>query len=303
MARFNVKVKEPEDSTELYILLDQNLKTKQVSHSYYFDKICSKIKTEENQLRIQLKNYEEVASRLSLLQEQRIILEKSKLFNIPSRGGDILHSFSNLAGLIEVKDQEKFRRMIFRATRGNAVIMFEQVDELVSDARTNEKVKKVMFLVLFTGGEDGALGSRVNRIADGFNARKMQLEDNQDLIDMQYSSVVQEIKETQSLTDITYEEIMRILRRFQKSSTGGYSRIEKLRRFIVKEKSIYHTMNMFLEKGGFYYASGWIPVSQELEVRAVFASKESGELHRQSAFPSDQDPPTYFRLNDFTTPF
>jgi len=57
--------------------------------------------------------------------------------------------------------------------------------------------------------------------------------------------------------------------------------------FVLKDKAIYHALNMFTERGGFFYGSCWCALEQEDEVRDALEVLQSGELHRSAQFPED----------------
>ena len=83
--------------------------------------------------------------------------------------------------------------------------------------------------------------------------------------------------------------------------------------FVLKDKAIYHYLNMFADKGHVLYGECWCPISLEGDVRKIMESMETkhpnlpkGELKNHNGpeeFPHDAIPPSYFNLNEFTTSF
>jgi V-type H+-transporting ATPase subunit a len=94
---------------------------------------------------------------------------------------------------------------------------------------------------------------------------------------------------------------------------GGPSVIEEYRWFILKEKAIYHHLNMFRLRSRIFTGECWCPVSMEEMIRdqlheleTTYANLPPGQLKPYDGpdkFPRDAKPPTFFRLNDFTAPF
>jgi len=69
--------------------------------------------------------------------------------------------------------------MVYRATRGNGIVMFDDLEYPLRDSRTGEYVDKIIFRILLIGERQGPLSAKVNKICDSFGARKMQVIDNQ----------------------------------------------------------------------------------------------------------------------------
>lgn len=63
--------------------------------------------------------------------------------------------------------------MVYRATRGNGLVMFNDVDYPLRDSRTGDLVDKIVFRVLLIGEREGPLSSKLNRICDSFGAHKI----------------------------------------------------------------------------------------------------------------------------------
>merc|ERR1719199_1985784 len=62
-------------------------------------------------------------------------------------GTDARHTdsmFSNIAGVILQEDQDRFSRMLFRATRGNTFTNFQQIFEPMIDPKTGHNVQKLV---------------------------------------------------------------------------------------------------------------------------------------------------------------
>jgi len=51
------------------------------------------------------------------------------------------------------KDQEKFRRLVYRLSRGNAITVFEEIETKLFEYNKEEAKDKVVFFVSFTGAE------------------------------------------------------------------------------------------------------------------------------------------------------
>lgn len=91
--------------------------------------------------------------------------------------------FSNIAGIMERKDSEKFRRLVYRVSRGNAITVFEEIEADMFEYSQEDKKDKVVFFVSFTGAEQGALASRLKKICDGLGVKQYHIEENVEALD------------------------------------------------------------------------------------------------------------------------
>jgi V-type H+-transporting ATPase subunit a len=57
--------------------------------------------------------------------------------------------FSNIAGVIPQDEQDRFARALFRATRGNTFVHFQEIHEPMQDPKSGKAVKKSVFVVYF----------------------------------------------------------------------------------------------------------------------------------------------------------
>eukprot|EP00913_Durusdinium_trenchii_P015696 g14751.t1 len=74
--------------------------------------------------------------------------------------------FSNIAGVIHQEEQDRFARMLFRATRGNTFTHFQQIFEPMRDPKTGRQVHKSVFVIYF---QDHRMGSSVSAMSEKIN--------------------------------------------------------------------------------------------------------------------------------------
>ena len=83
---------------------------------------------------------------------------------------------------MNLEDAQRFKRMIFRITRGTTWTVLANIDpqenaqgELSNpfiNPKTNETVKKTVFLIVYQGGIQDQLKRKLNRLCDAFDASK-----------------------------------------------------------------------------------------------------------------------------------
>jgi len=91
---------------------------------------------------------------------------------------------------------------------------------------------------------------------------------------------------------------------------GSCSFIEELKLFVGKEKVLYSNMNLLTPSNNIFTAFCWIPADFEDKVLSTLQNlkrKKStvvgAEITRLRERPSHLEPPTFYRLNEFTAPF
>ena len=67
---------------------------------------------------------------------------------------DILTSFDFLAGIIHARDKHRFKKMIYRGSRGNALTVFLDIDLPMEDPASGKFVFKNVFLLFFESGTE-----------------------------------------------------------------------------------------------------------------------------------------------------
>ena len=80
--------------------------------------------------------------------------------------------------MIRKTDILRFKRSVWRASRGNALTEIFDVDEPFTDIKTNEKVQKCVFLILYQEGATHALSRRLTRISDMFGGSIFEVPPN-----------------------------------------------------------------------------------------------------------------------------
>lgn len=76
-------------------------------------------------------------------------------------------NFSYIAGLIPQEDQLRFKRILFRRTRGNVATVLWDLEKPI-ESLDNKQVKKTLYVVIFRESEQ--IRVAVNRICEAFSS-------------------------------------------------------------------------------------------------------------------------------------
>ena len=87
-------------------------------------------------------------------------------------GNQDLIRVSNIVGTIETSEKERFKKLIFRATRGNALAHFRDFDKPIINY-SGQQVYKAVYVVMFPDGD--AIKNKINKICDSFMGEKYDI--------------------------------------------------------------------------------------------------------------------------------
>lgn len=122
---------------------------------------------------------------------------------------------SYLAGSIDSSEAPRFKRMVFRISRGNTWTILKDIEPVtdekgevkdqIIDPLTGELVKKSVFLIVYQGGASDTLRSKLNRVADSFGASKFGIPEDQQSFNKKLDELERQTLEAQNLKRITRE--------------------------------------------------------------------------------------------------
>jgi len=209
-----------------------------------------------------------------------------------------------VSGVINAEAAHTLERVLFRATRGNAVFQSAPVKQLLleTDAKTGgepEEVQKIFFMVLFAGE---VMRDKISKVCSHFGASLYQYpEDNYEREEM-LAEVNLRLEESSSVLDQGQKVLVSSLRHAA-SCHGTWTFV------VTKEKMVYDALNMckFDIKGHVFISEGWVPIKDyDLVVQTLMkASVEAGLDTRPviNKISTKLTPPTYIPVNKFTTGF
>jgi len=206
--------------------------------------------------------------------------------------------FNTIAGVVNTEDKVRFERMIFRTTRGNSMIKFAPIEHSIWDPETGKESEKSVFLVFF---KSAAIEIKLKKICDAFMAHRYTLPDMDDMTNLHRLLDQNRTELTDSRTVLlkNRETRYKLCKKLSKD-------VEKWSWIVLKEKSIYHTMNMLkADVSGILRAEGWVVKENRQDavdaVNRAHASLDMGMPSLLDTLPQPwPTPPTYFVTNKFT---
>lgn len=119
------------------------------------------------------------------------------------------------------------------------------------------------------------------------------------------------MRDALSILNVTKGHVETILHHFATPGNESYtySHIEGLRLFILKEKALYHNLNMLQPQAALVRGNCWCPMDRVQEVIGTLGElrRRKGDMagceFKQVPIPKGISPPTHFKTNDFTFVF
>lgn len=294
---------------DLSVVKQESLETKKKIHEYRaeFDEL-------ERELIQMNSNQEALTKEYNIAVEMKHVLQKDSSFfiGVPD-ASPIQESTSLLAetiqpsikslgfvtGVILRSKFPNFERILWRVLRGNLFMKHAEIEDKIKDPINGELVDKNVFIIFYQG-ERSQL--KIKKVCDSYGADLYPCPDTSQGRKNLLEEVNSRLQQLESVLVNTKKH-----RRQQLLEIGVNCAFWK--EMVIKEKSIYHTMNMFNYDVGrkCLIAEGWCPKNAtEKIVNAMRrATESSGALVPSilSVIQSNEEPPTYFQTNKFTRSF
>jgi V-type H+-transporting ATPase subunit a len=204
-----------------------------------------------------------------------------------------------VTGVIPRSKVSSFERVLWRATRGNLFMRQSDIEEPIKDPQTGEEQEKNAFIIFFQGER---LQSKIKKICESFGATVYPCPENGRERGELLKQVSSRLQDLDVVLARTHEHRKQVL-----SSVAVHIQVWKAK--VLKEKAIYHTMNMFNYDVGrkCLIAEGWCPqvATEDIQLALRRATQRSGALVPSilSVIPTDELPPTHFETTKYTKAF
>lgn len=317
--RLGVDLVKPKNPKQFLDTISKMQKLRKTSASLFFEEIEKSIKEKEafaiNQVDILKKMHED----LNRLVEYKVVL--SKAASILGKGRiekddelneskSIHQAFLNaqeimighIAGTVLQEEQERFNRLIFRATRGNAMVYFKPFKNPIIDY-VGRRYMKSTYIVIFQDGE--FIRDRIIRICDSFMGERFDIPSTNFAESLK--EVEKKVNDSQMVLLNTKEETKKYLTMINTMEKEEASALIIYEWFVIKERYAYNTLNKLRRGDRLFFGLYWIPNTKTALVNeAIYKMKEDRNLMAPQItkrIKHEMTPPSYFYLNEYTAPF
>jgi len=172
-----------------------------------------------------------------------------------------LINIERVAGVVDSEEVIRFRKLIFRATKGKSFMFTEQYSD--SDA-PDGKTRSVYIITYYDGAH---IRDKIQRICDSFSGQRFNLPEMNQLGE-QIQRMADSIKNQRNVFDRTRQQLRQQLMDFdniqedsglQKSSSTIF--IYKM--FLAQEKALYQSLNTMKTQAGGLIGYFWAPAECE----------------------------------------
>jgi V-type H+-transporting ATPase subunit a len=204
-----------------------------------------------------------------------------------------------VTGVIKRSNIISFERVLWRATRGNLFLRTSEIPEDLVDPNTGLTEKKDVVIIFYQGDR---AAQKIRKICESFQVNMYQCPDSPQGRSQMELEVRGRLDDLHTVLNRTTEHKKGIL-----EDLTVHMDVWKAK--VLKEKSIYHTMNLFNYDLGrkCLIAEGWCPsnATDDIQLALRRASNRSGALVPSilSMIPPREEPPTYMETNKFTHSF
>ena len=148
MSRFGKYPKKPSDISKFLNEFRAFIKSRNKAEHLFMDEVEAEIQENYEQLQTQMHNFEDMSHKRNILHEQKVAMVHAKTFMGESNLLPQQLSFElkptielklhYLIGLLMKEDMNRFKRIVFRATKGNALVFLEDLkaEENPIDSKT-----------------------------------------------------------------------------------------------------------------------------------------------------------------------
>ncbi|CAD8075273.1 unnamed protein product [Paramecium primaurelia] len=295
----------------------------------YFDELESEIEQKKIQIQEQSANLQNLLDRVNIITEQQLVLENAKeilgqsMFQqqTPHNPNDYQQlKFGQLIGVIEKEEEVRFKRIIFRVTKGNAWVQIkdlnnQEIDNSMRQSfhlnQNNTSSPRCLYVIVYPGAdESSSLKMKLLKVCDSFNRQRIEYPNSMDELQRKMMELNQQLLEVKNLIEMSKQQLEQSLDELVLQKQGcNCSYFEYMRLYVLKEKYLYVNLNYLTMRGSIFTGYFWLPEGLEIIVEEKLrnAMKNNRDHYPtgqiQEIKPYSTTPPTYFNLNEVTMPF
>ena len=317
------------------------------SGSYYFDLIENEIYENDKRIKELVESLTNIREDLLNLIEKKYVFSKTRelinseinpnFANNENLNENFIQSINNLnfmAGTINISDELKMKRMIFRVSRGRALTTFYDfemnqneylyclpIKKRGVDISNNfnifsnkmfdygSVIKKKIFNIMFPGGDENVLLNKILKVCEIFQASRFNIPRNSEFND-ELNKIENDVSDKKTLLQNIEKNINDIIVRSSSFENKPNIKYNMYRLYYLQEKLIYSTLNKCKLLGNFLDGEVWIPKKKLPEVHNVLNNigKKSENFAPATLIELSFDdenvvPPTFIPTNEFFASF
>eukprot|EP01012_Entosiphon_sulcatum_P002517 TRINITY_DN1053_c0_g1_i1.p1 TRINITY_DN1053_c0_g1~~TRINITY_DN1053_c0_g1_i1.p1 ORF type:complete len:851 (-),score=223.96 TRINITY_DN1053_c0_g1_i1:65-2578(-) len=271
------------------------------------DALEGKLESLENELKDLNNKYEDLVKGRNASKEYKAVLDQNPEFYRGQGGGDFLGDDSgaragglrHLVGVIATSRLVSFDRLVYRACRGNVYMRHVEIATPFEDPTTGESISKSVFVIFFSAQR---AYDKIRKLCEGVEKATLyeydlgnpqKVRDTAQKVEQDLDTLKMAIDGTEAVRDELLAKVRANFYEWKKT--------------VIQEKSIYSILNLLSFKRETVVAECWAPQRDIEQIKeALHRAEQACGARVQTVVEilhSNQTPPTFFRVNKFTSTF
>ena len=219
-------------------------------------------------------------------------------------------SFSYIAGLIPQEERLRFKRLLFRRTRGNIVTVLHDLEKPVL-TYDKQEMKKSMYVAIFR--ESQALHTTVMKVCEAFSsemysAYSLLRYDISGDVSAREEELSKQEREFTGILNVTTAEIASRVEQIAAPLEGmNASALVVYKWYLERQKTVYNALNMFKVEDSWFKGVCWCQTAKKDNVdEAINVLRQTKKVmcsNLKEVKDHGLTPPTSFPTNDLFRPF
>ena len=294
--------------------IENDLNMKGLTFSTYFDYIETEVIENEKKILDLTESHQKMKEDLEIELEKKLVFEK--YFKMT---GGILNAYDlkqkansdslvSFMGVIRADDEIKMNRMIIRMGRGRAIATFFDMDipQYLSSNLLKKKDEKKIFIVIFPTEAKDYLMKKMLQICDILSASHYIPPENETKEEI-LKNLEKKIRDKRQYLIESEASIKKFLRKFSGNEERP-ARMDLLRLYSKKEKSIYDNLNKCIIRDNFIDGEVWVlEEKKDILISLLNSGVSKDEMKSLGTFIEINENvlkrPTYIPTNEFTYAF
>lgn len=210
-----------------------------------------------------------------------------------------------ISGVIKAEDGMKFKRMIFRVSRGLSIATF--FDLTIENRALQIKQEKKIFIIFIQGAHNSFLFNKIIKICEIFDANRFVIPPKEKLSE-EIIYLQHEIFDKKTFLK-TIETSIKDFFKDKIGENGVPGKYDLYKLYLLQEKLIFTNLNKCKLRDNFLDGEVWIPQEKYQLIKEALLNITKKNPSKLTAILNDIreikkiNPPTFFKLNDFSSPF
>lgn len=224
--------------------------------------------------------------------------EQASLVEQGQQGGADQTALRMIAGLVDVDKKESLTRVVYRVSRGNALVKYASNPKMFVD-QGGDQFERDCFIIMFSGN---VLQDKIGKLLSTFGATRFAVPDSADDLRMRLGEVSTKVAD--------HQEVKAQATKQKRLLIGRYTDTIAQTELVVKrENQVYACMNLFNCRisNRTLLGEAWVPKDRLKDVEGAMrrgVSRAGGDTPSVlSVIHTHETPPTYIKSNKLTATF